>query len=112
MTDLMNAAAVVTVRGTIEKLFHSSPKFSAGRLRVDAWQTVSFAGSLMVRVHDAVILHGRWETHAKYGQQLKVSRFEFDQKPSAEGLAQYLANHAALKGIGPIPSSPHRRRVR
>jgi exodeoxyribonuclease V alpha subunit len=94
--------AVVTVRGTVEALFYTSPTFSAGRLRVDAGQTVSFAGSLMVRAHDAVVLHGVWEHHPKFGRQLKVSRFEFDQCLGATGLAHYLANHPALKGIGPV----------
>jgi len=93
---------VVTVRGTVEALFYASPKFSAGRLRADAGQTVSFAGALMVRAHDAVVLHGVWETHPKFGPQLKVSRFEFDQRLDAAGLAHYLANHPALKGIGPV----------
>ncbi|HEX7840095.1 MAG TPA: AAA family ATPase [Kofleriaceae bacterium] len=93
---------VVTVRGTVEALFYASPTFSAGRLRVDAEQTVSFAGALMVRARDAVVLHGSWETHPKFGRQLKVRRFEFDQRLNASGLAHYLANHPALKGIGPV----------
>lgn len=93
---------VVTVRGTVEALFYASPKFSAGRLRVDARQTVSFAGALMVRAHDAVVLHGVWETPPKFGRQLKVARFEFDQRLGPTGLAHYLASHPALKGIGPV----------
>jgi exodeoxyribonuclease V alpha subunit len=101
MTRPVNEA-VVTVRGTVEALFYTSPTFSAGRLRVDAGQTVSFAGALMVRAHDAVVLHGVWETHPKFGRQLKVSRFEFDQRLGPAGLAHYLANHPALKGIGPV----------
>ena len=39
--------ATATVRGRIEALFFSSPQFSAGRLRTDSGDTVSFAGSLM-----------------------------------------------------------------
>jgi exodeoxyribonuclease V alpha subunit len=101
MTEPVNEA-VVTVRGTVEALFYASPKFSAGRLRTDSAETVSFAGALMVRAHDAVVLQGRWEIHSKFGRQLKVSRFEFDQRPTAAGLAHYLASHPALKGIGPV----------
>lgn len=92
----------VTVRGTVEVLFFSSPKFSAGRLRTGEGQTVSFAGALMVRGHDAVVLHGRWETHPKFGRQLKVARFEFDQQLGPVGLAHYLSTNPALKGIGPV----------
>ncbi len=100
MTSAANET--VTVRGTVEALFYTSPKFSAGRLRVDAAETVSFAGALMVRVHDAVVLRGSWDLHPKFGRQLKVTGFAFDQAPTAEGLAHYLANHPALKGIGPV----------
>jgi len=96
------ANETVTVRGTVEALFYTSPKFSAGRLRVGAAETVSFAGALMVCVHDAVVLHGTWDLHPKFGRQLKVSGFEFDQRPTVEGLAHYLANNPVLKGIGPV----------
>lgn len=95
-------STMVSVRGRVETLFYSSPRFSAGRLRVDAWQTVSFAGALMVREHDPVVLHGVWEKHPKFGRQLKVSHFEFDQQLGPDGLAHYLANHPAIKGIGPV----------
>ena len=101
MTRASNEA-LVTVRGTVEALFYTSLKFSAGRLRVDTSQTVSFAGALMVRAQDAVVLHGTWEIHPKFGRQLKVTRFEFDQRLRGAGLAHYLASHPALKGIGPV----------
>ena len=91
-----------TVRGRIETLFYSSPQFSAGRLRTDAGDSVSFAGALMVRQHDAVVLHGAWERHAKFGRQFKVSHFAFDQRLGPEGLAHYLANHPDIQGIGPV----------
>lgn len=91
-----------TVRGRVEALFYSSPQFSAGRLRTDAGDTVSFAGSLMVREHDPVVLHGAWERHPKFGRQFKVAHFAFDQRLGPDGLAHYLANHPDIKGIGPV----------
>ncbi len=94
--------AVATVRGTVEALFFASPKFSAGRLRTSDGQSVSFAGALMVRAHDALVLHGSWQTHPKFGRQLKVARFEFDQQLGPAGLAHYLSSNPALKGIGPV----------
>jgi exodeoxyribonuclease V alpha subunit len=94
--------AIVTVRGRVEAVFFSSATFSAGRLRVDDLETVSFAGVLMVRANDPVILHGTWKEHPKFGRQLKVSHFEFDQHLGSEGLAHYLAHHPVLKGIGPV----------
>ncbi len=94
--------AAATVRGRIEALFFSSPQFSAGRLRTDSGDTVSFAGSLMVQEHDPVVLHGAWERHPKFGKQFKVSHFAFDQRMGPDGLAHYLANHPDIKGIGPV----------
>jgi exodeoxyribonuclease V alpha subunit len=91
-----------TVRGRVDALFYSSPQFSAGRLRTDSGDTVSFAGALMVRQHDPVVLHGTWERHPKFGRQFKVTHFAFDQRLGPEGLAHYLANHPDIKGIGPV----------
>ena len=91
-----------SVRGRVDALFYSSPQFSAGRLRTDSGDTVSFAGSLMVRQHDPVVLHGTWERHPKFGRQFKVTHFAFDQRLGPEGLAHYLANHPDIKGIGPV----------
>ncbi|HYM97874.1 MAG TPA: AAA family ATPase, partial [Candidatus Sulfotelmatobacter sp.] len=94
--------ADATVRGRVDILFYSSPQFSAGRLRTDSGDTVSFAGALMVRQHDPVVLHGTWERHPKFGRQFKVAHFAFDQRLGPEGLAHYLANHPDIKGIGPV----------
>lgn len=90
------------LRGCVEALFFSSPSFSAGRLRTDTGEAVPFAGPLMVRQHDAVVLNGAWERHPKFGRQFKVASFAFDQDLGPEGLAHYLANHPDIKGIGPV----------
>jgi exodeoxyribonuclease V alpha subunit len=92
----------VTVRGRVEEVFYSSPRFSAGRLRTDDGETISFAGPIMVREHDPVVLRGGWEEHPKYGRQLKVESLEYDTELDGEGLANYLANHPDIKGIGPV----------
>lgn len=92
----------VTLRGRVEAVFYASPQFSAGRLRTIDGDLASFAGSLMVREHDPVVLHGSWEKHPKFGRQLKVTHFAFDQRMGAEGLAHYLAHHPDIKGIGPV----------
>lgn len=94
--------AKATVRGRVDAVFYSTPQFSAGRVRTSDGETVSFAGALMVRQHDPVVLHGTWERHPKFGRQLKVTHFEFNQSMGPEGLAHYLANHPDIKGIGPV----------
>lgn len=91
-----------TIRGRVDAVFYASPKFSAGRLRTESGDAVSFAGALMVQEHDPVVLHGTWERHPKFGRQFKVTHFAFDQRLGPEGLAHYLANHPDIKGIGPV----------
>jgi len=96
------STCTVTLRGRVEAVFYASPQFSAGRLRTIDGDLASFAGSLMVREHDPVVLHGSWERHPKYGRQIKVTHFAFDQRMGPEGLAYYLAHHPDIKGIGPV----------
>lgn len=92
----------MTLRGRIEAVFYASPQFSAGRLCTLDGDRVSFAGALMVREHDPVVLEGAWERHPKFGRQFKVTHFAFDQRMGPEGLAHYLAHHPDIKGIGPV----------
>lgn len=91
-----------SIAGHVETLFFSSPTFSAGKLRTNEGDLVSFAGVLMVKESDPVVLSGHWETHVKFGQQFKVSSFTFNQNLNADGLAHYLAHHPDIKGIGPV----------
>ncbi len=93
-------AQVDTVTGRVERLFFSSPEFSAGVLATPEGET-KFAGKLMVQEGDRVILRGRWED-GKWGRQLKVASLEYDLPTDAVGLAHYLSNHPAMKGIGPV----------
>ena len=95
-------AATTTVRGVVETVFYSNPKFSAGRLRAADGSVLSFAGAVVVREHDPVVLSGSWERHPKYGRQFKATGLLHDLAPSADGLANYLAHHPDLPGIGPV----------
>jgi exodeoxyribonuclease V alpha subunit len=90
----------------VERIFYTSPDFTAGLLvpsepvsKVSG--DVSFAGRLAVAVNDRVILHGEWTSHEKFGLQVKVARFEFDQGLDARGLAGFLSSHPDFKGLGP-----------
>jgi exodeoxyribonuclease V alpha subunit len=97
----MRNRSTKTLKGKVERLFYSSPGWSAGKLIAADGSSVSFAGNLMVQPGDQVILTGAWTQDPKYGLQFKVAGFEFDQNLSADGLAHYLANNPAMKGIGP-----------
>jgi exodeoxyribonuclease V alpha subunit len=91
----------VQVRGQIDRVFFASPTFSAGRLKTDGRDYISFAGNLFATEGDHVSLAGTWEKHPKYGRQFKVDHVAIEMPQDAEGLARYLANHPEIKGIGP-----------
>lgn len=91
-----------TLRGVVETVFYASPRFSAGRLRTPDGTSASFAGPVMVREHDPVVLTGVWDRHPKYGRQFKATGLLVDQDLDVDGLANYLANHPDVVGIGPV----------
>ena len=94
--------AQATIRGRIDAVFYAGPRFSAGRLVTPLGDKIQFAGKLYAREHEQVVLNGRWITHPKYGRQFEVEAMEYDLDLDAEGLANYLANHPNIKGIGPV----------
>jgi exodeoxyribonuclease V alpha subunit len=92
------------IRGTVETVFYSGRTFSAGRLRTSEGEDVKFAGRVFVRTSDAVRLEGRWVNHPKYGRQFEADCMGHDLEMDPEGLANFLANHPDVKGIGPAKS--------
>lgn len=103
MREEMSASGQpVVVRGTVARVHFSSVDWSAGKVLADDGNPVSFVGRLMVQEGDPVILRGSWKRDPKWGLQLEVKSFSFDQALSATGLATYLANSPAFRGIGPV----------
>jgi len=94
--------AQTTIRGRIDTVFYAGPRFSAGRLVTPSGDKIQFAGKLYAREHEQVVLCGSWITHPKYGRQFEVETMEYDLDLDTEGLANYLANHPDIKGIGPV----------
>ena len=91
----------LSLKGTIDRVYFSSPTFSAGRLLTEKKDRVSFAGKLFAQPGEPVVLQGHWSHHPQYGQQFQVSGITLERDLSEEGLSRYLANHPAFKGIGP-----------
>jgi exodeoxyribonuclease V alpha subunit len=110
----------VTVVGRVIRMFHTSPKFSAGKLVIetvegaeppphpygrrdylDRGDELSFAGQAAAAAGDRVTFHGTWQRHERFGLQLSVESGEVDREIDREGLALYLAASPAFKGIGP-----------
>lgn len=90
-----------SIRGVVETVFYSGPTFSAGRLRTENGAVVKFAGKVFVRESDPVRLDGHWVEHPKYGRQFEAEFMGHDLEMNSDGLANFLANHPDVKGIGP-----------
>jgi exodeoxyribonuclease V alpha subunit len=91
-----------SIRGVVETIFYSGPAFSAGRLRTANGAIVKFAGKVFVRESDPVRLEGHWVNHPKYGRQFEADFMGHDLEMDPDGLANFLANHPDVKGIGPV----------
>jgi len=87
-------------RGNIEKVFYARPKLSAGRFRGTDGRFHSFAGNLYAIEGQPVVLAGHWDKHPEYGRQFKVDHVEIEMPSDPGGLAQYLAQHPEIRGIG------------
>ena len=100
-------AEPVTIKGRIERIFYSSADFTTGLIAPSepvskVKGSVTFAGPAAVSVNDRVVIVGHWTEHEKYGLQVKVKSFHFDQDLDVRGLAGYLASHPDFTGLGPV----------
>ena len=102
MTKAATSEVRCSLRGIVEMVFYSGPAFSAGRLRTSDGNLITFAGKVFARENDSVRLEGHWTHHPKYGRQFAADCMGFDQEMDADGLANFLANHPDVKGIGPV----------
>jgi exodeoxyribonuclease V alpha subunit len=102
MSNAAVAAVSTTLRGVVEAIYYSGASFSAGRLRTTDGKVIPFAGKVFLREHEAVHLEGHWARHPKYGHQFAVESLGYDLEMDADGLANFLANHPDVKGIGPV----------
>ncbi|MHB1001449.1 MAG: SF1B family DNA helicase RecD2 [Armatimonadota bacterium] len=91
-----------SLRGEVERIYYSSSNFSAGRFLTKGGAHISFAGKIVPKEREPIVLHGKFVKHPKYGQQFEVACMEFDQRLDAGGLANYLSNNPEIKGIGPV----------
>ena len=101
MTKAATTEARASLRGIVETVFYSGPTFTAGRLRTPDGALVNFAGKIFAKPSDPVRFEGQWMTHPKYGRQFSVESLGYDLEMDADGLANFLANHPDVKGIGP-----------
>lgn len=98
------------LRGTVTKLFFTSPTFCAGKLLPNAEDVtrrteVAFAGKVFVRIGEAVRFKGEWTEHPKFGRQFTASERVEESTLDANGLAAWLAVHGEAAGIGPVKAA-------
>ena len=88
------------ISGTVDRVFFTSAKFSAGALVRDDGDRVRFRGPFCVSEGELVTLTGQWKSDPKYGPQFDAKSVSYDLPETPEGLVQYLAKHPAFTGIG------------
>ena len=100
----LSAPQPVTLEGHIEKVsFHSREnQFTIARFQVTGTENPVTVLGLLPHPHPGSVLRitGTWETHARYGQQLRIVTAETVLPATIDGIRQYLAS-GFVKGVGP-----------
>lgn len=100
---MLNPNAMVDFRGRLERVtFHNADNFfTIARLRPETGGApVSILGHLpQPKVGETLRVRGRWETHPRYGQQLRLESWEVVLPETTDGIRSYLAS-GMVKGLG------------
>jgi exodeoxyribonuclease V alpha subunit len=92
-----------TLSGHLEKItfYNSENHFTIGRFRIsDIQNPVTVLGYMPdPNLGEALKITGTWETHHRYGQQLKIEFFEVILPVTVGGIKNYLES-GFIKGIG------------
>jgi exodeoxyribonuclease V alpha subunit len=91
--------------GQIERITYTNEEngYTVARLSVYGRpDLVTVVGSLMAPVPGEVVkLKGEWATHARYGEQFKITHYQTAVPASVYGIQKYLGS-GMIKGIGPV----------
>ena len=93
------------LKGKIHRLFFSNDNFCSGLITIPVdsfFETVRFAGKVVVNIGDQVKLAGKWINDSKWGWQFTAENLVHDMNLDRDGLAHYLKTNPAFKGIGPV----------
>src|SRR5215212_4726112 len=90
--------------GVLERITYINEEngYTVARLKVPRYKKpVTVAGYLpAVSVGEGLRLEGKWVTHAQYGHQLMVTRYQSALPSTVNALKRYLGS-GLLKGVGP-----------
>ena len=99
-TEPEPAVPEVELRGFVEKLFYSSPKFTTGLLRLENGDTEKFRARMMLAMDTPHVFRGVWVDDPKYGHQFEIKKTLFNTELNIAGLGRYLAT-LKIPGLGP-----------
>ena len=101
-------AYTTTIEGRLERIpyFNQDTHYTIARLKPAGLSAaVTVVGYLAgASIGETIKVNGRWETHPKYGQQLKIDSFEVMLPAGIDGIRTYLGS-GIVKGIGPSLAS-------
>jgi exodeoxyribonuclease V alpha subunit len=94
-----------TLIGTVERItyYNEETGYTVAQVTPEGRAyTVTVVGSLLeVSPGESLRLHGQWTTHARYGRQFQVERYDTVLPATVAGIEKYLGS-GLIKGIGPV----------
>jgi exodeoxyribonuclease V alpha subunit len=93
----------ITLAGRIERItyYNRENHFTIARLRTDEnGRSITIKGTMPdPKVGESLAVRGCWETHVRYGQQLKFTVFTVRLPATVDGIRSYLES-GFIKGVG------------
>jgi len=93
----------ITLAGRIERItyYNRENHFTIARLRTDEnGRSITIKGTMPdPKVGESIEVRGCWETHVRYGQQLKFTVFTVRLPATVDGIRSYLES-GCIKGVG------------
>jgi exodeoxyribonuclease V alpha subunit len=90
-------------QGNVSRITFQSPEshYTVARLAIENAQPVTIVGEIYpLREGEEIKVSGFWNSHPRYGMQLKVDQWEKIEPVTLEGIGKYLGS-GLIKGIGP-----------
>ncbi|MEA3280706.1 MAG: helix-hairpin-helix domain-containing protein, partial [Thermodesulfobacteriota bacterium] len=95
---------MITIEGHLERItyYNKENHYTIARLKtIKTNNPVTVMGFMpAVKPGEALKIKGTWETHPRYGQQLRINSFEVILPATITKIKQYLES-GFVKGIGP-----------
>ena len=95
---------ITTLEGCLERItyFNAENHYTIAKLKTSKTNNLVTVVGTMAAANPGQTLkiQGAWETHPKYGQQLKIKSYEIILPATIDGIRKYLGS-GIIKGIGP-----------